>query len=115
MNSNRAPSVALGLSLSILPSVVLGAGFVEVDRLIAPDFQPGDASGTSIAVEGDTAIVCGERHTGADFFQSGRCEVYHLEAGIWIPTQLLEPSFPVYGGRFGRSVAMSAVERPVSG
>lgn len=106
MRTTFAPALAvLTLFISGDPSA-RAASFAEVDRILALDRIPGDASGMSVAVQGDTAVVCAARRGMWPYYEWGQCHVYDRIDGAWTFAQILAPSGPVYGGRFGQSVAI---------
>jgi hypothetical protein len=74
----------------------------QVQKLTASDGQAGDAFGSTLAIEGSTAIVTANNAPGGD--GDGVAYVFTKSNGSWEQTQKLEGS--VAGGYFGSKVAM---------
>jgi hypothetical protein len=70
---------------------------------MAKDGSPGDAFGSSLAMEHNTLVVGA---SGAN--SSGAAYVYVRQGGQWRERQKLLPSDAIPGGRFGASVALRA-------
>ena len=74
----------------------------EVKKLIASDAEAGDFFGSSVAIDGDTAVVGASREGAAYVFQRNQGG-----AGNWGEVKKLVASDAQFGDRFGNSVAVS--------
>lgn len=89
-----------------------GGSFLETQILRASDRQPGDALGGSVDVSaiGDVMIVGAEFEDGGPgdpFPDSGAAYIFEKNAsGLWVETQILRPSTPQAGARFGHFTGM---------
>ena len=82
-----------------------GDSWVEVDKLTASDAADGDFFGSSVAIDGDYAII------GADLddlagMRAGSAYVFQRSGDSWVETDKLTASDAADGDRFGFSVAI---------
>ncbi|MEL6270159.1 MAG: dockerin type I domain-containing protein [Chloroflexota bacterium] len=70
-----------------------------------PGLQPGDAFGTAIAVDGNTAVVTAPNHDDGNG-EPGAAYVYSFDGAMWTFEQELTPP-DADGGRFGFDVDIS--------
>jgi hypothetical protein len=95
----------VGVALEALVPV-FAVDFIQIARVFPENSV---ATGSSVAVFGDAAVVCSERTSQGPYPLAGACWVYTLDVnGDWQVFQWLYPTVATYGGRFGTSVAMSA-------
>ncbi len=80
-----------------------GSQWVEVAKLVASDAVAGDAFGTSVAVDGDLAVV-GAVNAGNNL--TGAVYVYRFDGSQWIEEAKLTASDAVLRDYFGYSVAV---------
>jgi hypothetical protein len=75
-------------------------------KLVAPDGQPGDGFGSSVAVDGDTVVVgAWEDETGAGE-DAGSAYVFVRSPKGWLLQQKIEAPGATPGARFGAGVAV---------
>jgi len=77
----------------------------QVAKLLATDMEATDFFGSSVAIDGDWAIV-GAPQEDDVAEQSGAAYMYHLQNGAWVQTQRLKASDALFGAIFGEVVAM---------
>ena len=80
-------------------------GWVEEQKLVAPDGGFGDIFGRSVAISGDVILVGAERDDD-QAENAGSAYVFRLAGEQWVLEQKLEPSFVVPDAAFGTSVAV---------
>jgi hypothetical protein len=80
-------------------------GWAMVHSVHASDGEGAARFGTSVCIQGDTAVV-GAITTGAQF-GTGKAYVFERTGDQWTETQVLIPSDGQSGDRFGISVALS--------
>ncbi len=106
MSASARSSAVLGVLGAALLAAPLAAGAPGLRResqLLAPDGADADLFGSSVAVDGGTAVV------GAPWASSnaGAAYVYTRTVTGWVVQQKLTPSDLASGGYFGQSVAIS--------
>ncbi len=79
--------------------------WVQKDRLAPPDLQASDYFGDSVAIDGDWAIV-GVRLADIPGVagDTGAAYIFHLESGVWVQKQKLQPRELKAADWFGYSV-----------
>jgi hypothetical protein len=85
-------------------------GWVEVQQLNATDSPDGADFGSSIAIEGDTALIGADRTTLTDDGQRHQGAAYIFRKGtdgLWTQTQMLTASDFGAEAQFGNAVAVS--------
>ncbi|MFN0132966.1 MAG: GC-type dockerin domain-anchored protein [Phycisphaerales bacterium] len=82
-----------------------GTDWVQEAKLTASDAAPGDRFGTSVAIDGDTAIV-GAPFTFIVGFQTGTAYVFRRQGGAWSETAKLNAPVQQAGAFFGGFVAL---------
>ncbi|MFT6387093.1 MAG: subtilisin family serine protease [Cellvibrionaceae bacterium] len=75
--------------------------WLEQQELVVSELSSGDVFGTSIALEGDTALV------GASGFGQGVVFVFERSGDVWIEQQILTANLGSSAYTFGRSLAVS--------
>ncbi len=80
-------------------------GWVEEARLLPSGLAPGDHFGSSVAVDGDRALVGAQQRDGA-YVDQGAAYVFRREAGTWMLEAELAAPVPSAGGCFGSAVAL---------
>ena len=83
-----------------------GGGWFQQAKLTASDAAGGELFGSSVALDGDTAVV------GANFdsdagFASGSAYVFVRSSGAWSQQAKLTASAAAMGDQFGKSVSIS--------
>ncbi len=69
--------------------------------------QSGDRFGTSVAIDGDYAIVGAPVTNVNNIIEAGAAYIFHFENGKWVEKQQLKAQTPGAGDWFGSSVAIS--------
>ena len=86
-------------------------GWVEVQKINASDAASSDLFGTSIALEGNLALVGSPGDDDACFgstsCSSGSVYVYELQNGVWIETGKFAGDDTQKGDEFGRAVSLA--------
>ena len=84
----------------------LGASWIETALLVASDGSPGDLFGTSVKIDGATAISASvfDDDNGAD---SGSAYIFEKQSGAWTQTAKLLASDGAPGDQFGFFTALS--------
>ncbi|MDH4228901.1 MAG: FG-GAP repeat protein, partial [Nitrospirota bacterium] len=59
--------------------------WVQRPNLSAPDGEPGDHFGLSVALDGNTAVVASPTHADGGFSYTGAVYVFTRSAGAWLP------------------------------
>jgi len=85
----------------------------QVAKLLAADMGEGDYFGSSVAIDGEWAIV-GAPQEDDIAEQSGAAYVFHLQNGAWVQTQKLKANDAVFGAIFGQVVAMDGLTAVIS-
>ena len=75
-------------------------------KLVAPDAEPYDEFGASVALEGDTLVVGARNRGRLDRYHRGGAYVFERRAGTWSNVQVLEGPDQPYGF-FGNAIALS--------
>ena len=83
-----------------------GNDWTEVAKLTASDAAVGDFFSSSVALDGDFAVV-GASHDDGVGADSGSTYLYHHRDGNWVEVNKLLASDATAGDRFGSSVAIS--------
>lgn len=83
-----------------------GSGWIEEERLIAPDGDTGAFFGGAVAV-GENIAVVGARLDGDPGGDAGAVYVFRYDAGGWSLEQKIIASDAATGDQFGRSVAVA--------
>ncbi|HND20012.1 MAG TPA: FG-GAP repeat protein, partial [Acidobacteriota bacterium] len=131
INADGAASDNLGSSIAVSGStVIVGAENDDVDAandnrgsasvfvrsgttwtrqtvLTASDRANGDFFGTSVAIEGDTAVVGARLGPGGTSADQGAAYVFVRSSGVWSQQARLNGSDSAANDEFGRSVSMS--------
>jgi len=79
---------------------------VERTKLRAGEGSPGDFFGSTVAIDGDVAVV-GARDQDARGPDSGAVHVFHFNGEVWSEQQVLLASDAAEGDKFGRWVAVN--------
>ncbi len=82
------------------------SSWVEVQKLLAPDAEPGDNFGGAVASAG-TAVVIGTPFDDDHGTDSGAAYVFRFDGSTWILEQKLNAAAGAAGDNFGHSVAVS--------
>lgn len=79
----------------------------QVQKIEAPDAEPIDHFGQSVAIDGNTMVAGapGKKRPQDDLLRAGMVYIYEREGGAWIYKQTLVPE-DQYAGLFGASVAI---------
>ncbi|BBO80801.1 hypothetical protein DSCO28_13670 [Desulfosarcina ovata subsp. sediminis] len=85
-----------------------GSTWTEQQKLTASDGAQADSFGTSVAIDGDTAII-GADFVDGDKSDSGAAYVFTRSGSIWTEQQKLTASEEVEDELFGSSVAIDGV------
>ncbi len=87
--------------------VVVDPLYSEEQRLLAGDGDDGDEFGTSVAVDGDTAVVGAPNSDGSGNTNAGLAYVFVRSAGVWTEEQQLEAGDAADFDFFGHAVDIS--------
>jgi len=101
------------LLVGVLATAATSFAQCQVAKLLAADMGEGDYFGSSVAIDGDWAIV-GAPQEDDVAEQSGAAYVFHLENGAWVQTQKLKAGDPLFGAIFGQVVAMDGLTAVIS-
>ncbi|MFC4822085.1 FG-GAP repeat protein [Dokdonella ginsengisoli] len=85
--------------------------FGQVQKLVAPDGQPEDCFGRSVAVAGDDALVGAPFCSGTNYVLNGHGAVYRYRRGtdgVWTIAQKIVASDGGFAESFGGAVAITA-------
>ena len=82
-----------------------GVGWVEEQKLVAPDPGTGDQFGNAVAVR-DDVLVIGSRFDDTDVSTSGSTFVFRFDGANWNFEQKLQASDRAFGDRFGEEVTI---------
>src|SRR5439155_12747270 len=85
----------------------LGHTWIRQAKLLAPDGAQGDSFGSSVAIEGDTAVVAAAFGTTPTGERAGSAYAFVRSGGKWTEQAKLSPSDGVLGDQFGWAVAFS--------
>lgn len=80
--------------------------WTQTQKLTASDAAPGDAFGTSIAIDGTTAIIGAPLKQIGSNAQQGEAYVFNFSGGSWTETQKLTASDGALIDTFGDAVAL---------
>ncbi|MCK6445625.1 MAG: FG-GAP repeat protein [Planctomycetes bacterium] len=83
----------------------VGAAWQQTTKLVASDAQQGDLFGTSVALQGDVAVI-GAGWVDDLGHQSGAGYVFTADVGGWRQTQRLTAPDPIPDHQFGHWVAL---------
>jgi hypothetical protein len=78
--------------------------WIEEDKLLAGDALPGDSFGTTVALDGDVAVV-GAPHADLPLTNAGAVYVFRFDGAAWNFEQRLEADDAEAGDRFGIGIA----------
>lgn len=84
-----------------------GTIWTEQQELVAPDGGPGDTFGSSVSIEGETAIVGAPFDDTAAGVDAGSAYVFLRSGTTWSPQQKLMASDAAAGDTLGASVSIS--------
>ena len=99
-------SVAIcGFVLLLAAPSVFALTLNEIVKLLDSNGEAFDGFGTSVAVDGDTAVI-GAHLDGDNGVESGSAYVFTRNAGVWSEQQKLTASDGAAGEEFGISVAV---------
>ncbi|MFH1107819.1 MAG: hypothetical protein V1790_01285 [Planctomycetota bacterium] len=79
-----------------------GSNWVQQQKLVPSDLQPGSSFGWKVAIDGNVAMVTAPNDSGA-----GAVYVFGWNGATWAQHQKLLPTDPVVAGGFGVSVAIN--------
>jgi hypothetical protein len=80
--------------------------YLETTKLFPPDANAGDSFGSSVAIDGNIAVV-GAYQNDSNGSDCGAAYVYVLSGSQWIQKQKLVPSDGAANDQFGKSVAVA--------
>jgi len=80
--------------------------WIQVEKFIPVDIDPGDLFGCAVAVENNLAIVGADHDDGVGSW-NGSAYVYHRSAGAWAGPARISASDEVWGESFGNAVSLS--------
>ncbi len=83
-----------------------GAGWVQEQKILAPDASEGDEFGNSVAISGDTVLVGAYTDDVGGNVNQGSAYIFWYDGGTWILQDLLIADDGVAGDMFGISVAL---------
>ena len=97
---------AAGAAYVFRPDPDKSGTWVQMQKLLAPDQQPGDEFGQSVAIGGETAIIGSLQHIhdGAPGTGSSYVFRYDAQSSLWMEEQELLASKGTWGDGFGYSV-----------
>ncbi|MFK0733770.1 MAG: hypothetical protein ACIWVG_21880, partial [Gloeotrichia echinulata HAB0833] len=78
--------------------------WVQKDRLAPTDLKASDLFGDSVALDGEWAIVGARSVEAPNAGDAGAAYIFHLENGVWVQKQKLQPPELKTGDYFGDSV-----------
>ncbi len=81
--------------------------WVEMQKLLASDQQPGDEFGFAVAIDGDTALISGLQHIHEGAPGTSAVYVFRYNGSSWMETQELLASAGTWGDGFSFSVSLS--------
>ncbi len=84
----------------------VGSGWIEEQKLVPASAGLGDKAGSSVAIEGDLAVVGARHRPGAGGAQAGALFVWRRTAGVWVLEATLEASDGSVADELGASVAL---------
>ncbi len=86
-----------------------GLSWSQSQKLIASDRSTGDSFGSSVAIDGDYAVIGAPNDTYFGFNNLGSVYVFHRVSGIWVQEfNILAPSgFQASNNRFGSALSIS--------
>jgi hypothetical protein len=90
------------------------AGWVRVERIVAPDGQPEDWFGRSVALAGDWLLVGAPRDITSGVADTGSAYLFRRSAGNWSLVQKLVPADAFGDDAFGFAVAFDGLRLLVS-
>ena len=78
----------------------------EIQQLLAGDMKPLDDFGSSVAIDGNTAVISASSESDGDTFNNGAVYVFMRSDGVWVEQAKLLASDKATNDRFGWSVAL---------
>ena len=89
----------------LIVATVAASPPTDVQTLLAPDGVGGDYFGSSVAIDGDVAVVSAH-HDTVTATRSGSAHVFRFDGANWVHEQQLVPSDPGAFDSFGLTVAV---------